>query len=196
MCVKYKDSLGVNLRWNLQTQLTITCISCNLRLMVQYMSCTGKDVGGLSHSNESQLFCYGEGRVYTITTQKFAKQWKHEIGISRSRVHRILNHKTPWPETTSELYRPSDRWLSAKLVPTFADRGCHVVSVADPYSSTIAFLDHSSYFFFQVAPQLYSKGWVDPIPDPLLLTKSGNWTWTSGSVARNSDNLNCAMKNT
>jgi hypothetical protein len=31
-----------------------------------------------------------------------------------------------------ELYRPSDRRLSAKWLPTFADRGCHVVSVTDP----------------------------------------------------------------
>jgi hypothetical protein len=31
--------------------------------------------------------------------------------------------KTPWPEFASELYRASDRRLSAKLVPTFADRG-------------------------------------------------------------------------
>jgi hypothetical protein len=37
--------------------------------------------------------------------------------------------KTQWSESASELYRPSDRCLSAKLVPTFADRGCHVVSV-------------------------------------------------------------------
>jgi hypothetical protein len=44
---------------------------------------------------------------------------------------RILAHKkkTLWPESTSELYRLSDRRLSAKLVRTFADRGCHVVSV-------------------------------------------------------------------
>jgi hypothetical protein len=27
--------------------------------------------------------------------------------------------KTPWPQSASELYRPSDRRLSAKLVPTF-----------------------------------------------------------------------------
>jgi hypothetical protein len=33
----------------------------------------------------------------------------------------------------SELYRPSDRCLSAKWLPTFTDRGCHVVSVTDPY---------------------------------------------------------------
>jgi hypothetical protein len=37
----------------------------------------------------------------------------------------------PWPESASELYRPSDRSLSAKLVLIFADRGCHVVSVTD-----------------------------------------------------------------
>jgi hypothetical protein len=34
--------------------------------------------------------------------------------------------KTPWSESASELYRPSDRRLSAKWLPTFADRGCHV----------------------------------------------------------------------
>jgi hypothetical protein len=28
---------------------------------------------------------------------------------------------TPWPESESELYLPSERRLSAKLVPTFAD---------------------------------------------------------------------------
>jgi hypothetical protein len=33
------------------------------------------------------------------------------------------NKQTRWPESESELYRPSDRRLSAKLVPTFADRG-------------------------------------------------------------------------
>jgi hypothetical protein len=80
---------------------------------------------------------------------------------------------TPWPESTSELYRPSDRRFSATLVLTFADRGCHVVSVTNPYGRILGFLDRSRYFFFQVAPQLYSRGWVDPVPYPLLLRKSG-----------------------
>jgi hypothetical protein len=31
--------------------------------------------------------------------------------------------KNPWSESANELYRLSDRRLSAKLVPTFADRG-------------------------------------------------------------------------
>jgi hypothetical protein len=42
----------------------------------------------------------------------------------------------------------------------FADRGCHVVSVTDPYGRILG--------FYQVAPQLCSRGWVDPVPDPLL----------------------------
>jgi hypothetical protein len=41
----------------------------------------------------------------------------------------------------SELYRPSDRRLSAKLVPTFADRRCRGVSVTDPHGRILGFLD-------------------------------------------------------
>jgi hypothetical protein len=44
--------------------------------------------------------------------------------------------------------------------------------------------------FLQVAPQLYSRGRVDPVPDPLLLRNSDsdeNRTRTSGSVVMNSD---------
>jgi hypothetical protein len=98
--------------------------------------------------------------------------------------------ETPWLESASELYRPNDQRFSAKLVPTFEDRGCHVVSVTDPYGRIFGFLDRSSYFFFQVVPQLYSRGWVESVPDPPLLGKSGsagNRTRTSGPVARNSD---------
>jgi hypothetical protein len=52
--------------------------------------------------------------------------------------------------------RPSDRRMSAKLVPTFADRGCRVVSAADPHGRILGFLDRSRYFSIQVAPQLYT----------------------------------------
>jgi hypothetical protein len=41
--------------------------------------------------------------------------------------------KTPGLQSASELYRRSDRRLSAKLVPTLADRGCRVVSAMNPH---------------------------------------------------------------
>jgi hypothetical protein len=40
-------------------------------------------------------------------------------------------NQTPWLQSASELYRPSYRRFSAKLVPTLADRGCRVVSTTN-----------------------------------------------------------------
>jgi hypothetical protein len=49
--------------------------------------------------------------------------------MSRSIAGCYPDATTPWPESVNELYWPSDCRLSAKLVPTFADRGCHVVKI-------------------------------------------------------------------
>jgi hypothetical protein len=38
--------------------------------------------------------------------------------------------------------------LSAKLVPTFADKGSHMVIATDPYDRILGFLDRSPYFLF------------------------------------------------
>jgi hypothetical protein len=76
-------------------------------------------------------------------------------------------------------------------VPTFAERGVprgQRDGSLRPYSwfsrpKSLLFLSSSSSV-------VYSRGWVDPVPDPLLLRKSdrtGNRTRTSGSVTRNSD---------
>jgi hypothetical protein len=48
--------------------------------------------------------------------------------------------------------------LVGEVVPTFADRGCCVVSATDPAGRSLGFLDRSRYYFFQVAPQLSSRG--------------------------------------
>jgi hypothetical protein len=62
------------------------------------------------------------------------------INTNTASKHWLL---TPWPQSSSELYRPSDRRLSAKLVTNFADRGCHVVSVTEPYGRNLGFLDRA-----------------------------------------------------
>jgi hypothetical protein len=59
-----------------------------------------------------------------------------------------LNNLIPWLLFASELYQPSDRRLSAELVPTFADRGCRVVSAADPHGRIVG---------FRASPQCKSK---------------------------------------
>jgi hypothetical protein len=69
------------------------------------------------------------------------------------------------------IYRRSDCHLSSKLVQTFTDRGCHMVSAVDLHSrlsrpEPLLFLSSSSSF---VLTRL-----VDPIADPLLLRKHGS----------------------
>ena len=52
--------------------------------------------------------------------------------------------------------------------------GCHVVSATDPHGRWSLFSGPEPLLFIQVDPQLTSRGWVDPVPDPLLLRKSGS----------------------
>jgi hypothetical protein len=54
--------------------------------------------------------------------------------------------KTPWSESASELYKPNDRHLSAKLMPKFVDRGCHVVNVMDPHARILGFLGRTQLY--------------------------------------------------
>jgi hypothetical protein len=109
--------------------------------------------------------------------------------VAAKHMNTNWNKLTQWPESARELYGPNDCYFSANLVPTFPDRGMSR-SRRDVTAAFFGFLDRSRYVFFQVPPQLHSRGWVDPVPDPLLLRKSGsagNRNRTSGSVARNSD---------
>jgi hypothetical protein len=58
-----------------------------------------------------------------------------------------------------------DCGLSTKLVPTFTDRGRRMVSTTNPHGRILRFIDRSRCFSFQVAPQMYSWGRVDSIPN-------------------------------
>jgi hypothetical protein len=68
--------------------------------------------------------------------------------------------------------------------------GCHVVSVTDPFGRNLGFLNRSSCSFFSSSSSIVLTRLSNPVPDPLLLRKSGsagNQTRTSGSIAKNSD---------
>jgi hypothetical protein len=58
-------------------------------------------------------------------------KFKFKTSISNSIEIRVTKKQTPWPESASELYRPSDSRLSAELLPTFSVKGCRVVHAAD-----------------------------------------------------------------
>jgi hypothetical protein len=76
--------------------------------------------------------------------------------------------QTPWPESASELCLPSDRRLSTKLVPTFADRWCHVVTVTESYGRN---LDCSRWNEWQEKPKYSEK------TCPSVAMSAINTTW-------------------
>jgi hypothetical protein len=52
-----------------------------------------------------------------------------DIGEEEKRPRdKQTDKQTPWPESSSELYRPRNHRLSVKLVPTLMDRGCCMVN--------------------------------------------------------------------
>jgi hypothetical protein len=91
-----------------------------------------------------------------------SNSWFHILEIDKHMTNKYCTHRptwnfqythtlqtkkqTPWSESACELYQPNDRRLSAKWLPTFADTGCHVVSMMDPYGRFLDFLDRSRYF--------------------------------------------------
>jgi hypothetical protein len=93
----------------------------------------------------NEILCCSE--VIILVTESIYQANEHKSSKKKET-------KTPWPESASEL---SDRCMLAKLVPTFVDRESHVVSVTDPYDRILDFLDRRHYFFFHVAPLLYSR---------------------------------------
>jgi hypothetical protein len=64
----------------------------------------------------------------------------------------LTDHKTE--KKTNKLHGLSPRAnytdrATAKLVPTFVDRGCHVVSITYAYDCILDFPDQKSYFSFK-----------------------------------------------
>jgi hypothetical protein len=60
-------------------------------------------------------------------------------------------------------------------VPTLANReGLAWSAQRIPTAVNFGFLDRSRYFSIQVVPQLSSRGWANPVPDTILLRKSGS----------------------
>jgi hypothetical protein len=64
-------------------------------------------------------------------------------------THKQTNSVALVRERTMPTERPP---ILGEVVPTFADRGCCVVSATDPPVVSLGFLDRSRYYFFQVAP--------------------------------------------
>ena len=105
---------------------------------------------------------------HTFSSIKFLKKTNRltlPLHLKNNSVALVRERTIPteWPPPIGE--------VSANFLQI---EGCHVVSATDPNGRWSPFSGPEPLLFIQVAPQLTSRGWVDPVPDPLLLRKSGS----------------------
>jgi hypothetical protein len=111
--------------------------------------------------------CVIEQSTLKITAQQFLQIWDYRV-VTRHEYTRSCNQRLrfSWAikklrgfESASELYRLSDRRRSAKLMSTFPDRGCHVVSAMSPSDRNFDFLDLEPLLFLPSSSSNCSRGW-------------------------------------
>jgi hypothetical protein len=84
-----------------------------------YLECT--DVTRSDYSRFSSAHAVLSGRVQKTRRVLYKTQLLMQGKLRLSSG--IKAKETPWPKSASELHRPKDHRLPAKLVPTFAGRG-------------------------------------------------------------------------
>jgi hypothetical protein len=72
--------------------------------------------------------------VFDQTAHYKDAEWKYKL----TKLH-SLSPRANYTDRATAAWRRSDFQL-------FADRGCHMVSVTDPYSRILGFLDRNRYF--------------------------------------------------
>jgi hypothetical protein len=108
------------------------------------------------------------------------------ISLKAGFVSSINKCEIHWGRTHVCAHAHTDIKLSGFQVASepyqLTDPGCWWSSVEGlvwpaqqiPLAVNLSFLDQNCYFYFEVTPQLSSWGWVDPVPELLLLRKSGS----------------------
>jgi hypothetical protein len=114
-------------------------------------TCRNKEGGKHSYSEESflwNLMLYDAAEVHQRLGRAHCFEFQGrpsrsrpvQVALHSRRTHPLyliaiartpsqVNYQlTPWLGSASELHRPNDRRLSAKLVPSIAVKGCYVVS--------------------------------------------------------------------
>jgi hypothetical protein len=101
--------------------------------------------------------------LYALKQHEFNSTTTLKLNIIKTKLNSmVLSPRANYTDWTTAACRRSDcQLLRIKGATWSAWR----IPTAGPYSR---FSRQEPLLFCQVAPQLYSRGWVDPVPDPLL----------------------------
>jgi len=125
-----------------------------------------------------------QSEIQRINCRFIHINWRYLPPYTDYKIYILYISKSSGATAIQGLGRQSGRRRSAKLVPTFADRGVsRGKRNGSPRPLISVYRTWIATYFIQVAPQLTSwgsRGWVYPVPDPLPLRKSGS----AGNITR------------
>jgi hypothetical protein len=97
--------------------------------------------------------------VVKLAQRKMTTDNRYTIMANKKKLHGL----SPWANYTDRATAACQR-SDCQLLQV-KDATWSAWQILRPYSR---FSRQEPLLFYQVAPQLYSRGWVDPVPDPLL----------------------------
>jgi hypothetical protein len=93
-------------------------------------------------------------------------EWQTSIHTGRLKKKK-KKKKTSWPVVRKRTIPTERPLLAAEVSANFSGEGVTWSAQRIPTDVNLSFLDRSRYSL-EIAPKLSSRGWVDPVPDPLL----------------------------
>jgi hypothetical protein len=85
-----------------------------------------------------EVIAQNEGKIVLLTFL----QWRKKTHLSNS-PHKVISIKNSTHREIFSIYFKKKTKLCGLGLPAFADRGCHVVSVTDPFGRVLGTLDRS-----------------------------------------------------
>jgi hypothetical protein len=114
----------------------------------------------------------GKGILACLKAPKGHSPASHKITIFRDAVTSLNSNRLDlWTKTKLHGLSPQANYTD-RATAACRRSDCQLVRIEGatwcPPAVFSRFSRQEPLLFYQVAPQLYSRGWVDPVPDPLL----------------------------
>jgi hypothetical protein len=140
----------------LTTCAQAVCATVSFRVANFLPSSTGLPSSGTPCLYFSAYTCFGHWTIKIIHTRIIINGTNKKMCFYHGNP--IKNSMTSVRKRTIPTERPP--LVSEVSANILQIEVCHVVSVTNPYGRILGFLDRNRYIFLQVAPRLYSRGWV------------------------------------
>jgi hypothetical protein len=170
--------------------VTVLCIVSMLQSSAVVLVHPHSWPGRTARGSSQRVLAAAVHHVVIVRAERFWAQWT--LQVARTAYRHAVCKQTAQRFKRSHSVHSTDAPVNSNKIRPLANytdsdcrdrrsycqrlRGESVASSSQriPTAVHLCFLDRSRYYFVQIAPQLSSRGWVDPDADSLLLRNYGS----------------------